>query len=337
MFPSCDIVHVATARHSATLTPKRHIPRPHNCCLTSLPMRTFLQLSVDEHAVVCSQMDMRSLLTLRCSSKAALEAVAELLKHNLGVLCGQFVSNTSELLYVLPRIRAFIGGDVAVRFMLPEVDFPCHTLDVFVPQAELPAALYHFEQYQHAVETSVADVTDDPSDWLQRHAILSITTFHTRTGVVRVYESSCADALAPLACAASSSLQATYVNTHHFGTAFPALLFQHRGVVADWRDGETEEVIMWGRRGVDLRVSARAWPEFREAPCPRRYQVCHTTARSFIDFGAMRCRMMPTHKRALRSITWFRLDARPCGGVCLHDAGLLWASEKYSVQQLQQL
>ncbi len=297
-------------------------------------MRTFFQFRVEEHAVICSCVDMQTLLTLRCCSRAALDVVAALFQHNLAVLCKAFVPRPDELLYVLPRMRAFIGGDVAVQFMLPQLHVPCHSLDIFVPQSELLSALYHLEQYQRATETSVSEGDDDVSNWMIRHAIQSITTFHTPLGVVKVYESTGNDALAPLACAASSSLQVSYVNTHHFGTSFPRLLFDHRGIVADWRDGETEEVMAWGRRGVDLRISARAWPEYRTTPCPRRFQVCHTSPRSFVDEGSMRCRVMPTHKRALQSAVWFRLDVRPCGGGCLGDAGLTWVSEKFAIQLL---
>lgn len=296
-------------------------------------MRSFLQLSVDDHVVVCSQMDMRTLLTLRCCSKSTLLAIASLLRRNLEELCREFLPKPEHFVSCLARSHAYLGGDAAIRFILRQSNFPVRGLEIYVGPDHMSSIYYELQLFQGAAMGTIAQAEDEEDGWMEKHALESVTYAWTSSGHITVHESISDDPLAPLGCR-RTSLEATYVNPSHFGTAFPSLLFQHRGLMADWSDGETEEVMKWGRRGFDLRLSARAWPEYRGQHCAAAWWACHSQPRSFSDAGAMRCRLEPLKRSRLQSTVWWRLDTRPCGGRCLRadeGHGVLGRAAKFAV------
>ncbi len=296
-------------------------------------MRSFLQLSVNDHVVVCSRMDMRTLLTLRCCSKDTLRAVTLLLRRNLEDICAQFLPKPEHFVASLARARAYLGGAAAVRFLLRDSSFPLNGLEVYVACDKMSLIYHELQLYQGASIGAIVQADDDEEGWMETHAVESMTHSWTSTGAITLYESSCDDPLAPLGCR-RTSLEATYANPSHFGTAFPSLLFERRGLLADWSDGETEHVMMWGTRGFELRVSARAWPEYRGQYCAASSWVCHSQPRSFADDGALRCRLEPLSRSRLQSMVLWRLDTRPCGGRCLRadeGHGVLGRKAKFAV------
>ncbi|RDX42768.1 hypothetical protein OH76DRAFT_1488394 [Lentinus brumalis] len=290
-----------------------------------------LPTSPSAQDVIFARCCVRSLLNLRATSKACLQMVTDMLYRSLLTLCRRYMSKPTLFLRALTFHRAFIGGSVAVRFMTPESPFDCDTLDVFVPYDEERDFLRRLCRDQGAKISTIRYGTDDGEGWLREHALVSVTVLHTTVGTMRVHRSVAIDALAPLVCG-WSSLHVTYVNAKHFGTAFPGLLFQHRGLVGDGIAGEVELVDRWLRRGYDLKMSARAWQEYRHpAPCAASRWVCHAQPRRLDDIAAMRVRMRPLEDRPLMSLVVWRLDSRPCGGRCLCGGDILQSWDKYGV------
>ncbi len=278
--------------------------------------------------IIFARCDMRTLMRLRACSKRCVDIVRNVLRRSLLALCKPFLPKPELFVQALDFHRGFIGGSVAVQFMIREVPFACNTLDVFVPYDEDRDFVRRLLKDQGGKVDRVRQRTDNGEHWLEEHALLAVTEVHTRLGKIKVHRSVAIDALAPLVCG-WSSLHITYVTWKHFGTAFPSLLFKHRGIVADGIAGEAELVERWLRRGFDLKVSARAWEEYRDAsPCP--LWVCHTQPRGLDDFASMRCRMRPFTDRPLISLVVWRLDSRPCGGRCLAP-GVLQAWDKFAV------
>ncbi len=295
--------------------------------------RSFLHLTVDEQVVVCGGLDIRGLLLLRLACRAYCRAVGGVLRRTLELRCAAYVPDPLSLLDTLTSLGGYVAGDIAVAWLLRTPRWESLTLDLYVAAGDFHIMLEELVENQSGVIAEVTEAEEEEDDELEQRAIDTIASVYTNVGIVRVFESSIPDALATIACL-HSSVDITYANLEHFGSAYPRLTLARRGLVANWEDGETEFVEKWWSRGVDLRMSARMWPDFGGQWCAASRWSCHAQPRTFWDRGAMRCRMVPLDTRDLRSTVVWRLDYRPCGGSCLLPAaghGVLGASEKFAV------
>ncbi len=296
--------------------------------------RSFLQLDTDQHVIVCAQLELRSLLLLRRVSRAFCRAVGYMLRRTLELRCADYVPRPLSLLKTLTFIRGYVAGEVAVGWLMRSPRWPSLTLDVYVAAGLLRLVLDELTKNQAGIVVGVTEADeDDEEGHMERRAVEACATVYTSVGVVRVFESTIPDALATIACL-HASVDMTYANFDYFGSAYAAMTLSRRGIVVDWEDGESELVEKWWKRGVDLRMSARAWPEYGQEWCAAARWSCHAQPRTFWDKGAMRCRMMPLDIREFRSTVIWRLDQRPCGGPCLSSTaghGILAPEDKFAV------
>ncbi|TFK85192.1 hypothetical protein K466DRAFT_601393 [Polyporus arcularius HHB13444] len=285
-------------------------------------MPTFSTLTFEEHVVIWAAVDLPTLLVLRSCSHNALTVVGEVLRASVSLLCRQFLDDTAAFLQELSHCRGVIGGQVAVRFMLRDLPFVPESLEVYVPPD------VHLEMQRHLLDTHHMTLLvsfDSPENadeaWLADHALHYTDVLRTQQGrTIILHRCSEAEPLAAVACAPTSA-EVTYVSPEGFGTAYPALLFQHRALVADWAhdDRNIGALLDWRRRrGIDLRMAARVWPEYRGMYCAAAKWVCHTQPRTFTDGGALAVRFSPLQGPREESTVMWRLDGRPCGGSCLH-------------------
>ncbi|TFK91368.1 hypothetical protein K466DRAFT_596202 [Polyporus arcularius HHB13444] len=279
-------------------------------------MPHFHHLSVEDQALVCSRVDMRSMMTLRACSRRTLSAVASVLRFNLRQLCKLTVPKPDQFFDELVRIYAFIGGEMAVRWMLRDFSWPCNHMHVFVPALQFANIGLELTHVQHSELMAIREADEDEDGSMRPNGVERIGLFYTPSGFVTVYESTTDDPLAPIACL-QSSVEVAYVNPLYFGHGYPTLLFAYRGLLAGWAHDEREYVIAWAGRGVELRLYAEGWPEYGGRRCPARSWACPAQGRRFTDGGALRGRINPCETTALHSGVIWRLDVRPCGGECL--------------------
>ncbi|RDX40033.1 hypothetical protein OH76DRAFT_1301224, partial [Lentinus brumalis] len=226
--------------------------------------------------------DMKSMMTLRACSRATMGAVAEVLRYNLRKMCESILPDPDEFFEELLRIYAFIGGEIAVRWLLRDVRVPCNHLEVFVPAMEFANIGVHLTHFQRGDLMAVREADEHEDGTMRPNALERRSVFHTPTGVVTVYESTTDDPLAPIACG-HSSVEVAYVNPRYFGHGYPTLLFAYQGLLAGWFEGESEYVIEWAGRGIDLRLYAEGWREFAGLRCPAKRWACPAQGRRFID------------------------------------------------------
>ncbi|TFK88330.1 hypothetical protein K466DRAFT_443006, partial [Polyporus arcularius HHB13444] len=226
--------------------------------------------------------DMKSLMTLRACSRATMSAVAEVLRYNLRHMCQRILPDPDEFFEELLRCYAFIGGEVAVRWLLRDFTAPCEHLEVFVPALQFANMGLQLTHFQRGDLMAVREADEHEDGTMRPNAVERSAVFHTPTGVVTVHESTTDDPLAPIACS-QSSVEVTYVNPRYFGHGYPTLLFALRGLLAGWFEGESEYVIHWAGRGMDLRLYAEGWQEYAGLQCPAARWACPAQGRRFID------------------------------------------------------
>ncbi|KAI0745218.1 hypothetical protein C8Q76DRAFT_789638 [Earliella scabrosa] len=282
-------------------------------------MRPLPQLDEAAYARIAYFLDFRDMTRLRQCSKRTLAGVGMEHRASLCRIVGRFVPDPQSLCEALEERHAFVGGSCALLFFLRDVDFQPSNLDVYVPREEGERILEHLVQVQgaHRVETAQQDDFGITFDLQERH-LSDIMTLHTAKGVVQVHCSRTCDAL-PAIARSWCSLLVNYVNPRHFGSAYPWLLFQRRGLVGEWTEEEEAHVTKYAGRGFDIRISVNFWEDLDIEGCGSNKWACATQPRMFIDAGAMRARTSPLHVRPINSTSRWRLDYRPCGGRCLAD------------------
>ncbi|RDX44744.1 hypothetical protein OH76DRAFT_1421220 [Lentinus brumalis] len=282
---------------------------------------------------ICQLLDMRTLLRLRRCSNQYLELVSNELTESLEQRLAPYVPFPDALLINLIDRDAFVGGHVALQFLLrdpaDDVEVPGH-LDLYVPAEQVDAVVHHLETRQGG---SVVEFPPpegcNMDDWLEEHSLLEVVAVETTAGLVYVHRAQGEDALAPIA-RSWSTLHMCYANGVLFGCAFPGLTFDRRGLVGDM-SSEDEDVRLCAAylaKGFDLRMSASSWEEYGAGDgtivCCAPHWCCHAQPRRFDDPGALRCKVRMDIDAACIAPTWvtWRLDIRPCGGDCLRDGEL---------------
>ncbi len=275
--------------------------------------------------VICSHMDLRTILTLRATSHRTMYAVAAMLRLNLERLCEPYLPRAPSFLNALDRLGGFIGGVVAASFLIRQVPARSAPLEVFVSWENWAAMVDELNGNQGCGMGHITQAEDDyMENWLERHAVESSTPFFTPTGrEIVLYESTTSDALAPIACR-SSTVEVAYVNPIYFGTGYAHLTLARRGLVADPRaESDSVDVVeKWGRWGVDVRFSPKEWKEYQRMACAAGVGLCPFQLRTFTDGTSMRCRMVPLATGPLTSKVGWRLAARRCGVECRGVDGL---------------
>ncbi|RDX45227.1 hypothetical protein OH76DRAFT_1358349 [Lentinus brumalis] len=264
-------------------------------------------------------MDLPTILTLRATSRRAMYAIAAMLRATLEQSCELYVPHAPSFLIALDHLHAFIGGNVAASFLIRQLPARTAPLEIFVSSEGWAAMVAELVQVQGAGMGHIAQAEDDyVENWLERHAIESATPFWTSSGgPIMLYESYTSDPLAPIACR-PSSVEIAYINPIYFGTGYPSLTLERRGLVADTRDSsEAMDVVeKWEGWGVDVRFAAKEWKRYQRFKCAATLGLCPFQLRSFSDDASMRCRMIPTAAEPLNTTVQWRLAARKCGVEC---------------------
>ncbi|RDX52568.1 hypothetical protein OH76DRAFT_1345253 [Lentinus brumalis] len=284
-------------------------------------MVAFSNLTRATKAHLCIHLDLRTLLCFRATSKDHLELATDEFKRSLLSLARRFIPRPEQLLAALDHTSGFIGGSVAVLFLLRDRSFIPRSLDVFIPRDAWWRFEAHLLHAQNASRVGMVLPTadgdeEDNDDILQQRGLVRIAVFRTHLGIVRLFRSVAPDALVPIARSWGTHLVA-YVGPGHFGHGYATLFFQRRAVLGDLLRDEAERVRAYQRRGFDIRLSPTQWSDLRLQGCGEESWICPTQPRSFDDDGALSVRMRPLQTEALESEVVWRLGGRPCGGPCL--------------------
>ncbi|TFK84226.1 hypothetical protein K466DRAFT_469381, partial [Polyporus arcularius HHB13444] len=252
--------------------------------------------------------DMPTLLNLRATSHSNLAAVKTELDHSLRELLGPFLCDVPGFLLALANNRAFVGGSIAVAFLLRDLTVKPRNVDIFVPKHSLIDILNHLVTHENAMDRTPPLSEDATDDEFERHVglekLLRLRGVGERRrtvtprGEINLYASLEDDALLPVARSWGTPA-VSYVGPHQFGTAFPSLFFERRGLVGSCTQDDTETIGLdaqqdhksvqkYVSRGFDIRMSPSQWSyRTHGGLCGASRGLCPMQPRRFDDQWAM--------------------------------------------------
>lgn len=278
------------------------------------------------HAIalrVCHFLNIATLLRLRGTCKTLLAVVTAELEQSLVELLALFVPHPQLLSEALVTNQAFVGGSVALAFILRDDSIRPSTLDIFVPRSQGMVMENHFAYYQSADESDswFPDDTVNAAN-LRSRGLGQIVCTSANGRPIYLYESSENNALVPI-CRSWATHLVTYVNAAYFGTGYPALLHARRALLGQHYPGEEEQLDKYHRRGFDIRLYPSQWVDMQGYGCGASLWSCPTQTRRLNDKGSLTIHVQPLDKTAglhdlIASVFW-RMDTRPCAGACLRN------------------
>ncbi|KAI0698732.1 hypothetical protein C8Q76DRAFT_634001 [Earliella scabrosa] len=177
---------------------------------------------------------MPTLLQWKGVCRASQEQVTKALRGNLSKLLRRFVPANRELLRIVTHCRAFIGGSLALAFLLPDTEVETMALDIFTDdvcfETFLDLLRYTPSIAPHLTYSRTIIV-------LKPHrihrAVSRIAIFNTASGRrVFLHESTTISGCSPISRSWTSAL-INFVTESTFGCAYPRLTFNKRAIVAD--------------------------------------------------------------------------------------------------------
>lgn len=277
-------------------------------------------LSFDLQLHVCNFVDMESLLHLRSCSRQLQQLSIRAFMDDLRLILNSFLPHPSEFLQALRSTHAFVGGEGATSFLLRLTTPLPRILEVYVPTHTYLQFIHHLFFVQGATRVPCLLFKNLPPFWVPLHGLEDVIRIRTTRGDMYVYRSGSEDALLPI-CRAPLTPYISFVGPDYFGTPFPSLLFQRRGLLGDGSGDDSDDTEHLLRVGFDICITARAWPEYDVNVCPAHASVCTAQARMFTDRASLTCRVCPLATKRLKSSVVFRLDVKPCGGPCFVGGG----------------
>ncbi|RPD55255.1 hypothetical protein L226DRAFT_470691 [Lentinus tigrinus ALCF2SS1-7] len=266
--------------------------------------------------------DMPTLLRVRATCRDNLTATAKELHRYLHELLAPLVPDVDAFLVTLQANRAFVGGSVAMAFMLRDGSIIPRNLDIFVGLPRGQPMLHYLLTRQAAVDVTVKPATEAQQKALvKRLRARGESQFYctqTPRATIHLHVSLHDAALLPVTCAWGTP-GICYVGPQHFGTPYPSLFFARRGIVASSSTDATPALQGALARCFDIRMFPTQWPDQDDGVCGSSTGVCPMQARRLDDQWALCAQFQPLEARPLSPKIIWRLDGRPCGGQCWKD------------------
>lgn len=266
-------------------------------------------------ARLCCVLPLPELLRLRVCSKSLLALCSEELTTTMVVLVRKFIPEAESFLDALVHHNAVLCGAVALLFMLRDDSFIPDTLDISVPHEEFVSFVDLLERQHHARLSSFGVEGDN-------RGTAGIARLRVGSAQLAVICSTGKDQLAPVAGHFATHL-VVYVSPSHFGAAYPSLLFARRALLGHGGSAEQRLACVKECRlaGIDIRLDVFRWPEYQEGmACGGEKWACVSQPWHFEDAGALAAHIHPLASDTIKTWVVWRLDNRPCGGSCYHDA-----------------
>lgn len=275
---------------------------------------------LDTLPVLLPTLDLASVLTLRRVSVATQIGVAEHLASYLQDLLRRYLPDPQSFLSALTFSSGYIVGSLAVAFLLRDAAFHPDGIDVVLPHSErFTAFLFHLLTVQHGRLEYHSNIRSLRVE--AKRGVCAVGHVRTPLGYVYIYQSKTRHALLPVTMS-SITAQYSYVTAGHFGCAYPDLLFERRALLGDVTTVLAPTVADYESRGFSIKLFASHWSDRADEDlCASEDHECPAQERTFYDEGALRCRIRPLERRPLKPRVAWRLDVRPCGGLCFHRAG----------------
>ncbi|KAI0648462.1 hypothetical protein C8Q79DRAFT_1045280 [Trametes meyenii] len=272
------------------------------------PLANVTRMSLSVFQTLIDHMDFPGLLAMRAVSKRLRHMVNRRLQRRVRSILAGFAPNVELLLFAMDENNMFIGGYHALSFFMVNNLSRALPLQLFVPIGRIARMVLHFAQLQHSDVIRTDDLSDRDRERVR--------------------------ALLPI-CRAPNTTMMCFVGTTIFGTPWPRITFDRRGLLGSIEMGPTSYATGLKSEDFDFKLYPWMWSTGdTDRGCKRHRYCCPAQCRRLDDQGALLARWEFASTRIPYTIC-FRLDQRPCDNACLLESeGLHSASDVVIVFQM---
>lgn len=255
-------------------------------------------------------MDFPALMKFRVLCEHSFRLVLVTLRAEFLAILADKVPHPAALENALLISDTYMGSFCALAFFLRRSFFRDTDLELFVPRCAFDPMRQHMLEVQRAV-----CVTDKPVGTINR-GVIRVSEWHTPSGAITLYRSMSNEAIHPILCGTSTAMM-IYANPLRFGVLWPSLTFTLRMMPGPLSDGPDSYMDLFRTIGFSVRLYPWMWPGFASfQTCTADRFLCPPQPRYVHDAGAFRGTWLPGSTEPLVLRVCFRLDTRPCRGVC---------------------
>ena len=249
-------------------------------------------------------MDLSSLLAWRSSCIINYAHATAALKRSLISVINPFLSHPANLLRIISRYGAVIGGEGALAFVRRPRTFQPHSLEIFT-SASLYASLCHEVLTDPLmlpdIITTISTVYQYPQN-AQREVLETTQIILRNTRSIYIRRSSTLSPLSPIVRSICTAL-VNFVTPHSFGCAYPLLTLNDKSLLSGLAEGtlgefDTGILRLLAEQQIDTAVDPSSWPQYRlwspdlsipntSGACWRSHYICPNQGRFFGDGGSI--------------------------------------------------
>ncbi len=257
-------------------------------------------------------MDFETLMQFRATSRSNYSLLDDVLTHNILNILRIYIPNPQYLADMLSILNVFITGRSALDFFLRRPPDPNVPLSLLAPSFAFDPILHHLLDHQGAHLAS-----NVPPNAAQK-GIDAYARLHCFGHTIILCQSVTNDPLRPI-CNPAHTAAAIYVNPSHFGLLWPSLTLNRLSLVGASAHPATTIDDGLCALAVDLKLWPWMWPELniQRQHCARTRYICPGQPRMPLDRGSLHGNLSAAKNIPLTSRIVFRLDNRPCRGLCL--------------------
>ncbi|KAI1782576.1 hypothetical protein LXA43DRAFT_905390, partial [Ganoderma leucocontextum] len=215
--------------------------------------------------MIADAMDLPSLIHWKATCRTAYAQAVSSQRRSLSRLIAPFVPNPHILIDLLPQFRAFLGGEVALAFLLRDPNFHPTAIDIFCNIFQfdtLCSALLHHSTLRTLIEHH--EIVNHPSSFFSPREVVQYLHIRFVNGrSIYVHRSTSISASSPVIRAPNTGLM-NYVTPYGFASAYPVLTLDRKAIISDLtlatmttRDQAMVDNML--RAGFSLAVSPCAW------------------------------------------------------------------------------
>ena len=251
--------------------------------------------------LISDDMDIKALCQWRATCRQNYSQGTASLRRSLMKVLNPFVRDPSDLVLLITRHNALIGGEVALAFMLRDSTYFARNLEIFTGQWDFSPFCAAFLNGPLVFQIRRTSRIEHSKQFTLQRLICETVHIELMNGrSIHVHSSFTCTAISGIARALTTGLS-NYVSGQGFGCSHPRLTLQRRALLSDIAL-ETRNPLDFSvmnnmvAQGFHFALSPTTWPEYRYsladnvtvAPfqCWRDLYICPSMGRFFGNAGS---------------------------------------------------
>lgn len=264
---------------------------------------------------------MKSLVSLSAVCRRLRLSVHSELRHSFKVFLHQYLNNVDAVLTAMRCTGTILSGSAALAWLDRGATWRPNDLDFFCPHDTFFDFTSRLMDVIRVMDYGRFVITSNKHgrEYRFRRGVCERVTLLSPKIKIDIYRSVTVSLVYPLPFFHSTLLM-NYVSAESFGSAYPALTLQQRGVTHTRLLGvkDVRSISKFCKRGYRFREAVHVWRENKD--CWGASTGCPCSIRSFGDAGSLVLTWSSTGDSQLHPLHWnvqWLMGGQPCGGSCV--------------------